>query len=64
MRAKVLRFCLGLGFFEFFFVWFVLVFGFFHCLFVQTSRVENKDKMEGVKESQQEAQYLFTISNS
>lgn len=54
----------GFLFLVVFFGWLVLVFGFFHCLFVQTSRVENKVKMEGVKESQQEAQYLFTISNS
>lgn len=41
----------------------LLGFGFFSS-FVQTSRVENKVKIEGVKESQEEAPYLFTTSNS
>lgn len=46
------------------FGWLVSVFGFLHHLFVQTIRVENNVKIERVKESQQEEQYLFTISNS
>lgn len=52
--------CKSFGFllgFDFLFGWLVLVFEFFHHLLVQTSRVENKVKIEGVKENQQEAEY-------